>query len=268
MRYFDYKIAYRMDDIEDIRNGLFPFPKSLTIYPSEVCNLSCEGCSSESIHKKNGFMEFELFKKIIDDFSIYGRAVSFEGGGEPMLHPRISDMLKYVKSKGLKIGIMTNGTVYHKEMLLADWVRVSFYNSNPKVKHNIEKLMKNKTNTTIGVKFLKSKVHSEFPYIDADYVEVKNLRNHNSSLVENPEYVEPCGLTPLRAVVDYDGTFYPCNYFFNFKDTAIGNGVLSSLWGKPQHIKAIEKIKNCNCYDCALATLDLKTIKQADLCFI
>ena len=121
-------------------------------------------------------------------------------------------------------------------MLLADWVRVSIPNSNsiPEiVEDNIKRLMKERTSTVIGIKLLRSKT-SPVPTtsILSDYVQTKNLRNHANSLIENPVYVQPCGLTPLRAVVDYDGTFYPCPFFYAQEGTAIGKGVLSEIWGR------------------------------------
>ena len=274
MRYLDYKIAYRQDDVNIIKEGgLFPHPKSLTIYPSEVCNLNCIGCNSKPIHRKNGFMDFETFEKIIKDFRIYGgEAVAFEGGGEPMLHPKIGFMITSCVGQELKVGIITNGTIYRKEMLYADWIRISIHNPLKIlsiVKKNIKRLMKNRTITTIGVKFLRSKFGFNIVAGDmrVDYVQIKNLRNSPYSLVKNPKYVKPCGLTPLRAVVDYDGTFYPCPYFYAQKNTAMGKGVLSELWGTKAHKRAIKNIKNCNKYDCPLLEIDWNELRKADLDF-
>jgi len=275
MRYLDYKIAYRWGVIQRIKEGdIFPYPKSLTVYPSEVCNLKCIGCNSKSIHRKNGFMDFGLFKRIIDDFEARGgRAVAFEGGGEPMLHPEIDKMIYYLISKVLKIGIITNGTIYKKAMLYADWVRISIpngFNILPVVKKNIEKLMENRDITAIGVKFLRSKLcrRPEDIYIYVDYIQIKDLRNSPYSYIKNPKYVKPCGITPLRAVVDYDGTFYPCPYFYAQRKTAMGKGLLSEVWGTDQHKRAIRNIRNCNKYDCPLLEVDWKELEKADLEFI
>lgn len=269
----ELKIAYRHKEIEIIKSGGFPFPRSLTVYPSEVCNLSCDGCNSEGIHRKDGFMDFEVFKKIIKDFNIYGgQAVAFEGGGEPMLNPKIDKMLGLCKYLGLKTGIITNGTIYRPEMLLADWVRVSIHNPNliPEIiTDNLERLMKTRINTKIGVKLLRSKICPEPKfYFEADYIQIKDLRNCPDSLKDNPKHISPCGLTPLRAVVDYDGTFYPCPYFYAQENTAIGRGLLSEIWGQEAHKKAIKNIKNCNEYDCPFLEIDWDKLKKADLEFI
>jgi organic radical activating enzyme len=277
MRHLDLKIANRWDDIQKIREGLFPFPKSLTMFVSEVCNLKCPGCNSTKTHKNNGFMDLELFKKIVDDFYYHGgRAVAFEGGGEPMLHPQIDKMIYHLCSKPLQIGIITNGTIYKREMLYADWVRVSIPNPNkiPNiVRRNIGKLMANREITKIGVKGLRSKFCPDPNWLmlntEVDYYQIKNLRNSKFSLVTNPDYIKPCVVTALRAVVDYNGSFYVCPFFPTLgKNTTIGKGLLSEIWGKEKHKQAIKNIKNCNKYDCPMSEIDWELLKDADLEFI
>lgn len=274
MRYLDYKLAYRWDDIERIKQGEFPFPKTLTMFISETCNQNCPGCNSKSTHKKNAFMDFRVFKEIVNDFAWGGgKAISFEGGGEPMLHPLIDKFIYYLFPKSLKIGIITNGTIFKEEMLYCDWVRISVPNPNkilPQTQSTLNKLMNQTKITTIGVKFLRSKLcpYPEYFKVNVDYLQIKDLRNHPDSLVKNPKFSAPCKLTQLRAVVDYDGTFYPCPYFPIYKQKPIGQGIISEIWGKPQHIKALQKIKNCNLYDCPFLEVSIKKLEEMHLEFI
>jgi len=274
MKDIDLKIVFRLKEIEGIQAGFFPFPRSLTVYPSEICNLDCPGCNSKGIHKRNGFMDFDLFQGIVEDFALNGgKAVAFEGGGEPMMHPQIGAMLGCCKFFQLKTGIITNGTFYWPEMLLADWIRISIPNANKvdnRVLDNLMKLRTNRITTKIGVKLLRSKLcpQPDFSLLYTDYIQIKDLRNHKDSLRDNPDFVEPCGFTPLRAVVDYDGTFYPCPYFYAQKNTSIGKGLLSELWSSEAHKEAIKNIKNCNEYDCPMQDIDWAGLKKADLDFI
>ena len=286
MKYLEYKIATRIDDIEKIRKGEFPAPRSLTIYPSEVCNLHCIGCHSKKIHKVKGFMSYKLFKVILDDFIKFGgKAIALEGGGEPMLTPDIDKMLKYAKGK-VDIGIITNGTVFKKEMLLANWIRVSMpattklkYNKltvsdkYDTVINNIKTIVKKRKDTKIGIKLLLSEICPSFPNArrqlpTVDYITEKRLRNDKHSLVKNPKHVDPCGLTPLRAVVDFNGSFYACPFFHHIDGTYIGIGEISKFWGLATHRKAIKSIKNCNLYDCPMLDIDYAFVKGLDLNFI
>jgi radical SAM protein with 4Fe4S-binding SPASM domain len=62
-------------------------------------------------------MDFELFKKIIDDASRIGvKRVQLFLMGEPLIHPRIIDMITYLKSKGLPFHLTTNGLAFSNEI--------------------------------------------------------------------------------------------------------------------------------------------------------
>lgn len=55
------------------------------------------------------------FKKIADEFGLYGAYLRISGGGEPMLHPQATELLVYAKSKGCKIGLITNGSLFNDD---------------------------------------------------------------------------------------------------------------------------------------------------------
>jgi MoaA/NifB/PqqE/SkfB family radical SAM enzyme len=283
MRNLYLKLASRIDDIEMIKTNHFPYPKSLTIFPSEVCNLKCKGCNSLKLHKKDGLMNIDLFREIVEDFKEKGgRAVAFEGGGEPMMHPEMFLMIRFCKMFYLETGMITNGTIFRECMLDLDWVRVSIpFPTNElykkmtggdlsKVKENLKRLKLGKG--TVGIKLLSSKlchapeIIGQFPQVD--YIQVKDLRNCELSDVKNLKYVKPCGITPLRAVVDYDGTFYPCPFFHSQKSTKISKDLMSKWWGGDEHLRAISNIKNCNEYDCPFANIDWQVLNEAHLSFI
>lgn len=76
-------------------------------------------------------MDFNLFTRIIDDASKIGvRRVHLYLHGEPMLHPRIIDMIAYTKFRGLGITMATNGMLFDEErikMILKSGVNSSDY---------------------------------------------------------------------------------------------------------------------------------------------
>ena len=87
---------------------------------SNPCNIDCNYCwfyskylsNPPSIEFKKSMIKFNDFKNIIDDLAkLKTDTVLFTGAGEPFLHPKINDMIKYVKSNDLKIQIFTNGTI-------------------------------------------------------------------------------------------------------------------------------------------------------------
>ena len=52
-------------------------PSHLAIETTNICNSTCKFCPSIKQTRKKGVMDFDLFKKIIDDASQYGDAVNF-----------------------------------------------------------------------------------------------------------------------------------------------------------------------------------------------
>ncbi|MBU0456219.1 MAG: radical SAM protein [Gammaproteobacteria bacterium] len=72
------------------------------------CNLKCIMCPRTSnMNREIGYMDFDLFKKIVDETEV--SSIHFSGLGEPMLHPQVKDMFAYAKEKGLEVGLWTNG---------------------------------------------------------------------------------------------------------------------------------------------------------------
>ncbi len=87
-----------------------------------VCNFRCKFCTTgdhELLKKYNrpkGYMTYELFCKIIDDLAAFDDKVKqliFHKNGEPLLHPRIADMLRYAKEKDVaqRMVFVTNGSL-------------------------------------------------------------------------------------------------------------------------------------------------------------
>ena len=91
---------------------------SLIIEPTNTCNLRCTFCFvTECMTSEGGFMEFDLFKKIIDD-SPDLEHLCMHNWGEPLLHKDIFRMIEYAKNKGVNYVVMnTNGTLLTNKMI-------------------------------------------------------------------------------------------------------------------------------------------------------
>jgi MoaA/NifB/PqqE/SkfB family radical SAM enzyme len=94
-----------------------PPPDRLYIESTNICNLSCIMCPTgrkEQVRKK-GYMDFELFKSIVDEMAPWVQATTLHIWGEPLLHPRLFDMIAYCDRKGLRSEISTNATLLNEE---------------------------------------------------------------------------------------------------------------------------------------------------------
>lgn len=88
-----------------------PFPLMLDIEITNACDLECIMCARTVLMKRPvGFMDFALFKQIIDQAKANGcTTMRFNGQGEPLLHKQFFDMVAYAKSQGFLIHATSNG---------------------------------------------------------------------------------------------------------------------------------------------------------------
>lgn len=78
---------------------------------TRTCNLRCVHCYADShAEKYPGELSWEQCCAVIDDLAEYGASALLLSGGEPLLHPRLPDLLKRATERGLKVTISTNGT--------------------------------------------------------------------------------------------------------------------------------------------------------------
>jgi len=121
----------------------YPVEHTVSDYPllvdaelAAVCNLKCPMCYTITddfkSHVRAGLMDFDLYKKIIDE--IHGKvpALRLSLRGEPTLYPDFIRCIRYAKEKGIReVSFLTNGSrleaAFFEEILNAgaDWITVS-----------------------------------------------------------------------------------------------------------------------------------------------
>ncbi len=81
------------------------------IEPTNVCNLKCEMCPRDQQDRPEGYMNFTVFKGLVDELNILNSELIYlHLFGEPTLHPKIFDMIRYAKGKNIDVAMSTNGT--------------------------------------------------------------------------------------------------------------------------------------------------------------
>lgn len=97
-------------------------PFIINVDPADSCNFQCSFCPTgdrklmKEIGRPLKTMNFEVFKKIIDDLQEFSqplKVLRLYKDGEPLLNPRFADMIKYAKNSGkvLKVDTTTNGSL-------------------------------------------------------------------------------------------------------------------------------------------------------------
>ncbi|QWD13723.1 radical SAM protein [Polynucleobacter paneuropaeus] len=153
-KYSDYKIFHFQEKINSFIDGKITAPIYVRIKPINLCNHGCFFCvystgfrvkdGGEVEHIVSGMHE-EMREEdviptlkmleILDDLASMGtKAVTFSGGGEPLMHKDIVRIMQKTLALGLDLSIITNGQNLVKERALvlrdAKWVRVSMDYSN------------------------------------------------------------------------------------------------------------------------------------------
>ncbi len=160
---FPIKAIKSTELIKLTKKGIIP-PLHIIFYPTNKCNLKCPFCYLKK-RNPNLEMDFSKAKKTIDLFKKLGtKAVSISGGGEPLLYPKINELINYFYSKNIKIGLITNGLLLDrlKKSTLKKliWLRISFGDGR-KIDKKLEKSLKNfaKKNNKIalGINYVATK---------------------------------------------------------------------------------------------------------------
>lgn len=131
--YFQYRLNWSKFPKERIINE---YPLLVDIELASVCNLKCPMCytiTDEFKEKVNAkLIDFDLFKKIIDEIGGKVPALRLSLRGESTLHPKFIECIKYAKDNGIKeVSTLTNGSKleldYFKKMVDAgmDWITIS-----------------------------------------------------------------------------------------------------------------------------------------------
>jgi Fe-coproporphyrin III synthase len=169
------------------------FPKTLFINLTNTCNAHCKMCQYESSGRLNNNVErlsLDNIKKLIDEVAHFSPNISFVGGGEPLTHPQVAEIVSYTHSKKLFVGLTTNGLLLKEKALdLAnagiDYVTVSL--DGPPDIHNKVRGVQNCYEKAIeGIKEIKKHkkiiVQTATTLFDMNYDHVMTLFKNLSTL--------------------------------------------------------------------------------------
>jgi radical SAM protein with 4Fe4S-binding SPASM domain len=124
------KIKYRVNMENHVELGeVAPLkaPFVLLIDPSNLCNYKCKFCPTgnreliKSTGRYNGLLDFDLYKKIIDDIAEFDEPIKtlrLYKEGEPLVNPHFADMIAYAKKSGLvkRIDTTSNGALLNPKV--------------------------------------------------------------------------------------------------------------------------------------------------------
>ena len=136
--YSNLKFLRFPQHIEALRTQHVVAPVHIRIKPINHCNHDCWYCAyrvsnlhlGEDIDYDDKIPEAKMFE-IVDDVIAMGvKAVTFTGGGEPLLYKPLPEMVKRLAAGGVRVATLTNGSNLKGRVAEAfaehgTWVRVS-----------------------------------------------------------------------------------------------------------------------------------------------
>ena len=99
-------------------DGNLPFPNTVLLDTCPFCNLHCSFCPHDRTTRPKAFMDWQLYKKIIDEIAEKNPYVHvyMVFSGEGLIMKDLPERIKYAKEKGLKRVILnTNSVLMTKE---------------------------------------------------------------------------------------------------------------------------------------------------------
>ena len=110
-------------------------PLLVHIIPIRRCNIDCGYCNEYD--KVSPPVPYETLTARIDKLAELGTSVVAFSGGEPLLHPKLDDLIRLIRSHGMMAGLITNGFLLSEERIKAlnaaglDYMQISIDNVVP-----------------------------------------------------------------------------------------------------------------------------------------
>lgn len=197
-----HKLIYHQDRVSTFLQTNDCYPLYMEVSPVGSCNHRCIFCAYDFIGYPNRKLDKDRFLKFIDEVSRCGlRSMLYAGEGEPLVHPNIEEFILHTKSKGIDVGMFTNGFLLKKQLAQQiipkmTFIRFSFNGGNAKnyaqihkVKEPVfDKVVENIYNATQIKKETKSNIS-----IGSQFVLIP----------ENIDFIEDAVINMKKAGVDY-----------------------------------------------------------------
>ena len=134
------KILHHLEVIQKWKEGQNPYAITTEIDPTNACNHKCPGCAGGT---RRGIGADTLSLKEMRSClrqikELGGKAVTFTGGGEPLLNKSLGAAIDYAYHLSLNVGLVTNGTRAKvvgitRSLACCTWIRISLDAGSPEM---------------------------------------------------------------------------------------------------------------------------------------
>lgn len=128
LQFHPKRVAQLLDGMDDWSKAKEIYPIYLEVSPTGICQHRCLMCSVDYIGYKSDFLDPVKFDDLAHEMSFLGvKSISFAGNGEPLVHPKINNMVESCLTAGLDVAFTTNGVLLNKLHPIdkIKWIKVS-----------------------------------------------------------------------------------------------------------------------------------------------
>lgn len=156
-------------------------PRIWAIELTNFCDLNCLMCPRKYMKRKVGYMDFDLFKSIINQIKDYTNFVWLHNYGESIFHPKIEQFINYCAENNIKPGLSTNAAGLDEKkavMLLNSMLDRIVLSIDGSVKETYQKLRgggdfdKTRSNILNFLK-LKRKLNKTGPFAEVQMIRIE-----------------------------------------------------------------------------------------------
>jgi MoaA/NifB/PqqE/SkfB family radical SAM enzyme len=269
-------------------------PEIVQIESTNICNAKCVFCPRDEMHRRQGIMSTDLFRKIVDECADLGIThVRMHNYGEAFIDKRLVEKVRYAKQRGIaEIGVITNGSLLTDDVARGmigaglDAINISVDASGrevfertrvglkyDKVIANIERLVRiraemGRRRPKLILSFVRQNDSAdEQAFIEhwraiADKIHITDLHNWAGTLNRESDVNYPCYRPWLTFTVLWDGRVSLCCADFD-GHTILGDlnsSTIRDIWnGEPYRLARRQHLENGGpdiCRSCDLPRKD------------
>jgi MoaA/NifB/PqqE/SkfB family radical SAM enzyme len=247
-------------------------PEIVQIESTNICNAKCVFCPRDEMHRTQGVMSMELFRKIVDECAELGIThVRVHNYGEPFMDRNLVEKVRYAKQKGIKeVGMISNGSLITENVARGiieaglDAINISVDASGrevfestrlglnyDKVIANIERIVRirkelGRTRPKLILSFVRQNNSAdEQAFIEhwkriADKIHITDLHNWAGTLNKESDVNYPCYRPWLTFTVLWDGRVSLCCADFDGRNVLgdLNTSTIQDVWNAPAYLAA------------------------------
>lgn len=148
IRIDSHKLMYHPDRVAAWQRGELIYPIEMEIGISGACNHRCVFCAVDYMKYQPRMLDANVLNRNLKILARKGlKSIIYAGEGEPMVHPKASEIINETKADGIDVAMSTNGVLFTRDKISEclhslTWVRYSIAGATDKTYEYIHQCRK------------------------------------------------------------------------------------------------------------------------------